>query len=346
MNKRMTILFLLFMSLSINSSILAQVALDFPANNAVWTRNGNMIITSHGSKLAFWDAEGNLLETQAIFDTASGDRLSINSLAISPDDRYLAIGGTPFDPIGLVFVMDLETKQFVAELENENYIQDMDWSHDGNFIAVSSPNMSGLAGEDAVIFWNTSDFSEIYRIDGDTIEGIVNLALSPDDTQVAIVSSTQEAIQVREVISGQLIANLVGNQGYSDEIEWSANGQYIVTSSTSMEEPHFLITIWDTSSWTDYLTIQAQSSFDDIKWNPIYPIFGVQDSDEIIVFDYLGNLLSLFVGGNSFTWSPDGTKIAVGDPMDYTRLRIYDVCTNEELSDEIMPCPEPIEKVQ
>jgi WD40 repeat protein len=320
--------------------ITAQVELRVPANAIAWSPDATKIATAQESELALWDAAtGVIISSQTIISPTAGSPISISSIVWLPNSETLLIGGSPYTPIAFVLPFNTVSNTVITTMVNQSYIQDMKLNPNGSVLVVASPDELGLPGDDAVILWDMSDYAELQRINGESIEGIAGVAIRPDNTQVAIISSLRPEIQIREISSGTLITTLTGNMEYPNVIDWSADGQYIAVASADVLTSNYTITIWDTSAWTVHSTTQAQSGYSDIAWNPTYPIFAVQDDRQIIVYDLQGNVVNTIQGAESFAWSPDGTKLATGNLTDYNQIEIAPTYPEPETPATETPAP-------
>jgi len=108
------------------------------------------------------------------------------------------------------------------------------------------------------------------------------------------------------------ITNLQTLDGHEDsllELQYSANGQYLVSGGGDGQ-----LIIWDVTTGESHLILGTEHMLSDVAINPSVEVLAYSDGGEVYVFDVSDTSSPLF-SSRSFsrvTFSPDGTVIAIG----------------------------------
>jgi len=153
----------------------------------------------------------------AIWD--SGET-SLGAVAISPDDRLLASGGT------LLTLYDLLTGQPIAEISSHEQPTDaVAFSPDGTTLATGS--QEGLAK-----LWDVATRTLLAELRGHLL-GVHAVAFSPDGRRLATGSVSAEAIKLWDLTTRQTVLNLPWPGQLVQALAFSPDGRTLLATSSS-----------------------------------------------------------------------------------------------------------------
>jgi WD40 repeat protein len=102
----------------------------------------------------------------------------LRAVAISPDARWLAVGGWNY-----LQIYDLATGEKVTDLPQPGrYVYALDFSPDGQYLASANENTQA-------VLWSVSDWSQV-RVLAETPSDMLDLKFSPDGNYLALSSGT------------------------------------------------------------------------------------------------------------------------------------------------------------
>jgi WD40 repeat protein len=260
---------------------------DLNTNQDVWSRSRHYIqaIKSEDATLpghtdavysvaAFhnhnWIVSGSNDKTVKVWDVASGDlihdlgpfRLGVRAVAISHDDRFLAIGcAAPAGPVDILVLQiqpdetsdDPRFREIVKFAIPTFQISQLDFSADGSFLAAGTE-------EDRPRVWRTSDWREVDGLPH--LPGVVHaVAFSPTDVnQLAIgtgISSPRSdagLVHLFDLENRQPIRNLGAHRGDVIGLSFSVDGARLLSGGKDGS-----IRVWDLNSGRLDRMIQAHS---------------------------------------------------------------------------------------
>lgn len=103
--------------------------------------NQKLVSASEDKTIRIWDLKSNTLENTYWGQHTDGKEGRYNALALSPDNKLLAIGG--FLKNNEIRIINLETgKQIASLIGHENVISDLKFSNDGYWLGSSSADKS------------------------------------------------------------------------------------------------------------------------------------------------------------------------------------------------------------
>ncbi len=167
-------------------------------------------------------------------------------------------------------------------------------------------------------------------------DGVRRIAWSPDGSKIAVGSGFQFCssnpdhintfpVDILDASTGELLKSLVGNHCYTDSVDWSPDSTKVV--GTTIEPVG--MRIWDVAS--GLVIVEGQmpvQGFIMAKWNPTnanWIAINTIGMGVAILNATTGELLNpLNLSGSSIDWSPDGTKLVVGDEYK-NKVDVYDV---------------------
>ena len=225
------------------------------------------------------------------------DDLVVDGLAISPDGRYIAVGGCtqgfafncPNDVFGshaFLVILDAATAEPISVLpEKETTITGVQFS----------PNSSQLvyaAYPQRVVIWNIADKKiEKSYINNDQPHTKLRMRVNPDGKSIAV--STVGSLRIVDYASGVVLKELTSS-GFVPR--YNADGSRLAMNSNDDGSE---ITVYDTTSWAEICKIQ------------------VPDQS-----DY----------GYSVDLSPDGNWIVTIPGNDDPVIRVWDANTGEQVN--------------
>jgi WD40 repeat protein len=216
-----------------------------------------------------------------------------NSVAWSPDGKYLAVGGTWNTSNKFIQVYRFDGNQFTT-LTNypvyENTANTVTWSPDGQYLAVGGT-------------WSTSNkFVQVYRFDGNQFTALSNypnyqnvantIAWSPDGRFLAVGgtwSTSNKFVQVYR-FDGETFVQTTAIANYNNEVvalAWSPDGCTLAVTGKGDNPNHVLLYGFDGEVFT---TIN----------DTLYTHYG-----------------------NTLAWSPDNNYLLVGGQKPQKRVALY-----------------------
>lgn len=184
------------------------------------------------SSARLWDADDGTL-----LDTFPGHEHGVVSVAISPDERLLAVGHVRVDfynGVAQTNVYDIQTRQLVYQFGGTLTT----FSADGSRIVVAGGGFNRYIN--VYDLPSATQVASIYT--GDYIWGI---ALSPDETLIATCSGQQEVV-LWDINTGLEVRRLVGHEGGVGRLAFSPDGT-LIASGVSELDPLARIKIWQVS---------------------------------------------------------------------------------------------------
>lgn len=289
--------------------------------NLGWTPDGELFIASMckyitggtDRRVHVWDAEtGERVLT--LIDTVEG--------IWSPDGSLLAAGSST----GTIEIWDVAAQAVVHNWEDFNdWVMDMFWSQPA---AASSPHSDRLLSwsrDGDVILWDINTGQAEWQSEGH-LNDVEDLAWSPDGTRIITVSNSAWAT-IWDTQTGQMLQTLetprrpAGSSGGHclKLVDWSPDGRRIAAGNCNYPA----VFVWDASTGTLLHTLVRQAKYGtifdsarDVAFSPGGARLAVAyGGNEILVWDVetAELLMTGARSGEEITWSPDGTRLAVGD---------------------------------
>ncbi|MBD1544864.1 OmpA family protein [Roseibium aggregatum] len=242
--------------------------------------------------------------------------------AFSPNGRYLAVSSNYTEISGdsthAVYIYDTKTGNAVAQVINENDIDDLSWSPFSNAVAYTDRNG----------FLKIFDIRE-RRISNITRVGIGRMSGSVvwlrNGEQIVTSQAEGDSIKVWDAQDLSLMHEFPG-VSWVHELGQSYDGHYLVAVDNQR-----VMSIWDTRTWNDPVQVRSPLIPDRIVSHPSKPWVLMNDTFDssaglALVDLSTGKILASREGEQDLgiSFSPDGTQVMAGKGSE---IRWYDTAT-------------------
>lgn len=282
----------------------------------------------------------------------------INTVDWSPDSHYLAVGGAT--SINSLFIYRFDT--VAGTLENiislnvsggaagDDLVNSVDWSPDGNFLAVGG-NISGGTNNDVFVFQFdrvVETLTQVVTVNpggGSSTDEIFGVAWSPNGRYLAVggnisgTSNNDLFVYRFDRSNGFFLTqvasvNPVATTDVVTSVAWSFDGNYLAITRQQGGGSNSTLFIYRFNKTAETLTPVDQSdpvgnggTSQTVKWSPdgsYLAVGSVGGTNSLFIYSFNRSLESLTKlqsvnpdGGSSDTvfsvdWSPDGGYLAVG----------------------------------
>jgi WD40 repeat protein len=252
----------------------------------------------------------------------------VYDVAWSPDGLILAaaVVGSGSEP-GSVQVWDAVTGRKLRSVDQIR-IERLAFSPDGQMLAA--------AGYSGVIVWNVVDGRELINMQIGSL-GIRSITFSPDSRILAF--SFNNTVTILEIPGGRTLNTFQDPNGIWG-FAFLPDGKLLIAATSSKPETTF--TVWDLDSLQAVRTFTQPGRIDNLVVSPDgKSLAAAISSDTLRIWDMeSGQELQSFTGFQfgvpRFTFSPDGSVLAVGEGVGFEGaapggLRLFDVATGREV---------------
>jgi WD40 repeat protein len=189
------------------------------------------------------------------YDSTTGGDLSghLYAVAISPDGRYLALGGFFSDDIQ---IFDVGTQRRVRDLSGHtDSVWSLAWSHNGRYLASGSADTTARVWD-----WQSGKLLLIYDKQGADVRAV---SWSPDDTHI-VSCGLSGPVYIWTSDTGQTQLTY-GTQADFEILAaaWSPDGRYIASASGSDATTH----VWNARNG-QLLRAFPASAINSVSWSP------------------------------------------------------------------------------
>jgi WD40 repeat protein len=189
-----------------------------------FTRDGKYLVSAGVDKVVrIWDlASGKTIRAIRGQDD-DGPVGMIYAVALSPDERYIAVGGSldTSSNAEVIRVHDFHNGEVVALLNGHtNVVNSLAFSRDGRYIASGS-------SDGTVRVWDVDARKSVFSLSGhqDAVEAV---AFSPDGQRL-VSGSRDKTLRLWELSSGKLLKEMTGHRGRVRSAIFSPDGRYIAS---------------------------------------------------------------------------------------------------------------------
>ncbi|MCP4362091.1 MAG: protein kinase [Chloroflexi bacterium] len=266
----------------------------------------------------------NVTDMEGLLQLGRG---SVETVVLSPDGRYLALGGS----LG-VWVYDAYSLEPVELLQGHmDRVSAVAWSPDSRHIASAS-------WDNTIRIWNVAAVETVHTINGD--DQFIALAWSPDGSTLA-ASTWDSPVELWEAETGFHLGELEGHTDTIYHLAWSPDGDILASAGQDA------IRLWDAAEFEETAVLTGyDGEIANLTWSAdgSQLISGGLDDSIIRIWTADGDILQEWLahdyGVYDAVWSPDGTKIlSTGDDG---VMRLWEAATGRALRELPMTSSTPI----
>jgi WD40 repeat protein len=225
---KILLLILSFLTISISQIVASDAILSIDSGGhqslirkVIVAKNGDIITASDDKTIRIWDGRAGL-EKRKILGQIGAGHGGIFTIALSSDEKYLAVGGflanNPIDG-SIIRIYNYQTGKLLNILKShENVVPDLAFSQDNRYLASASADTT-------VKLWDMQDFSLINTIKfHSNVVYATKFITNGKDTYIASVGLDNKI--ALHTLKGKLIKNYTHNQKLDS---LATNGNEIAT---------------------------------------------------------------------------------------------------------------------
>jgi len=206
--------------------------------DVVFTRDGKYLISAGDDKvIRVWEVETGRLARTIQGEIGDGNEGKIFAMALSPDERYLAVGGwLAGEPTNrqAIRLHDFRSGAVGLLKGHEDVINALAFSPDGRYLVSGS-------GDRTARVWDleTRPMKQAHLLSGHA-DAIYAVAFSPDGRRI-VTGSDDDTLKLWDVASGTLVKEL--EKRHSDDVSsvaFSPDGRYLVSGGGDKK-----VLLWD-----------------------------------------------------------------------------------------------------